>query len=217
VSIYPYIRHILFPSNYPDLFFTGGFDKRNTTSYMAYSTDHGESWTDFSVLSHTPELLPYEVAFLTEDVQGRVLLGLISRQTETITIAEILIETPLPQLVTEVESGQAVALDSVTMMKAPFPMVTTNSLSTGQRTRLSLFARNINLSSNEDSSVVTAQAEDRQGNVFRLPVEYVGKVPNFGWLTQFVVKLADELPAGDLQVSIGVRGVYSNKATITIK
>jgi hypothetical protein len=217
VPIYPYIRHILFPSNYPDLFITGGFDKHNATSYLAYSTDHGESWTDFSALSHTPELSPFDVAFLTEDIQGRVLLGLVSHQTQTVTIAEILIETPLPHLVTEVESGQAVALDSVMMMKGPFPLVSMNNLSPGQRTRLSLFARNINLSSSEDSSVVTAQAENLQGNVFRLPVEYVGKVPNFEWLTQVVVKLADELPAGDLQVSIGVRGVYSNKATITIK
>jgi hypothetical protein len=217
LRIYPYIRHLLFPSNYPDLFITGGFDKAKATSYLAYSTDHGESWTDISALSHTPELSPYDVAFLTEDIQGRVLLGLVSRQTQSITIAEILIETPLPHLVTEVESGQALALDSVTMMKGAFPLVPTNNLSPGQPTRLSLFARNINLSSSEDPSVVTAQAEDPQGNVFRLPVEYVGKVPNFEWLTQVVVKLADGLPVGDLQVSIGVRGVYSNKATITVK
>jgi hypothetical protein len=222
VRIYPYIRHILFPSNHPDLFLIGGFDKAKASgpysSYLAYSTDHGESWTDFSALSHTPELQPYDIAFLSEDSQGRVLLGLVNRQTQTITIAEVLIEMPAaPHLLAEVESGQALALDSVTMMRGPFSIAASHNLSPDPRTRLSLFARHVNLSPDEDRSVVTAQAEDLQQRVFNLPVESVSKVPNSEWLTQIVVKLPDGLPPGDWQVSIRVRDADSNKATITIK
>ena len=220
--IYPYIQHILFPSKHPDLFITGGFDKAKAdgpySSYLAYSTDHGESWVDFSTLINTPELTPYDVAFLNEDPAGRVLLGLINKQSQTVNIAEVLIEMPTaPTLITETESGRAIALDSVTMMRGPFQLMAVNALSPGQRTRISLFARNLNLLPGEDISALTAQAEDSQQKVFRLPVEFVGKVPNFEWLTQVVVKLPDELPPGDLQVSLGVHGVSSNKAIITIK
>jgi hypothetical protein len=219
---YPYIRHILFPSNHPDLFVAGGFDKPKAggpySSYLAYSIDHGESWVDFSTLTHTPELSSYDVVFLSEDPTGQVLIGLINQQAHTITIAEVLIEMPTtPTLITEAESERALALDSVTMMKGPFPIMAMNNLSLNERTRLSLFARNINLLPGEDISAVTAQAEDAQHRVFHLPVEFVGKVPNFEWLTQVVIKLPDELPPGDIQVSLRLRGMSSNKASITIK
>ena len=65
---------------------------------------------------------------------------------------------------------------------------------------------------------MTAQAENAQGKGFPLVVENVAKVPGFDWLTQVVVKLPDELDgAGDVQVSISLRGMVSNKALITIK
>ena len=53
--------------------------------------------------------------------------------------------------------------------------------------------------------------------IHSLPVEFVGKVQNNFWFTQIVVKLPDDLAhAGDVQVSVTVRGVSSNKVLIKI-
>jgi hypothetical protein len=41
----------------------------------------------------------------------------------------------------------------------------------------------------EDSSAVTARAEDAQMNTYPLTVEYVGTVPGLSWLTEVVVVL----------------------------
>ncbi len=127
-----------------------------------------------------------------------------------------------PVLLTDTNTVRAAALDSVTMVRAPFTVAARNNFSSDQRTRLMLFARNLELMPGENSSVVKAQAEDSQGRVYPLTIEYVGKVPNFDWLTQIVIKLPDELvntgdnPV-DARVSIQLRGVMSNRATISIE
>jgi hypothetical protein len=54
-------------------------------------------------------------------------------------------------------------------------------------------------------------------NLHLLAVEAAEEVPAFGWLTQLTLKLPDELTdAGEILVSISVRGSASNKALITI-
>ena len=62
-----------------------------------------------------------------------------------------------------------------------------------QRTRISLFAVNVELGANETLSVITAQAEDSLGQIFPLTVEHFGSTPNFNWLKQVIVKLPDEI------------------------
>jgi uncharacterized protein (TIGR03437 family) len=80
-----------------------------------------------------------------------------------------------------------------------------------------LFAMNVKLLPNEDLSVITAQAETTQGGTLPLPIEHVGNVPRFFWLTQINVRLPEELEkAGDIWVSIKLRGVPSNRALISI-
>ena len=139
----------------------------------------------------------------------------ISRPNFTITPSG---STSPPALLTEEGSSRAVALDSVTFMRDPFPLTTTQNFSADQRTRVMLFAINIDLMPGEDARVVTAQAEDAGHRVHTLRVEYVGKVPGFNWLTQVVVRLPDSVGgAGDLLVSISLRGVASNKALVGIK
>jgi uncharacterized protein (TIGR03437 family) len=65
---------------------------------------------------------------------------------------------------------------------------------------------------------VTAQAEDLQQTVYPLTVEYVGNVSNLKWLAQINVRLPDNLAnAGDVLVSIKVRGVQSNKVVVSIR
>jgi concanavalin A-like lectin/glucanase superfamily protein/all-beta uncharacterized protein len=124
---------------------------------------------------------------------------------------------PNPALLSDKSSNAAVALDSVTFVHDPFSLRTIHNFSSDQRTRISLFALNVELLPSENISVVSAQVEDSQHRIFSLPVEFVGKVPNFDWLTQINLRLPDELSAGgDMLVKITVRGQASNVAKIRI-
>ena len=103
------------------------------------------------------------------------------------------------------------------LLRDPFAYSTPNNFSFDHRTRLILFAGNIELNPGESSAVVGAQAEDSQQNIHPLTVEFVGKVTGRPWLTQIVVKFPDQLAvAGDLWISISLRGVPSNKAFVTM-
>ena len=122
-----------------------------------------------------------------------------------------------PVLITEPDSGRAVALDSVTFVRDPFPVMSEHNFSADRRTRILLFARYVTQAPGEPSSVLTAQAEG-PGGLYPLPIEYFGPVPGLSWLTQIVVRLPDGLSGGgDLQVSIAFRGAASNKGTVSIK
>src|SRR3984893_2545594 len=113
-----------------------------------------------------------------------------------------------PALYTEANSQQAIALDSVNFLADPFAINTTYNFSPDRRTRIILFARNLVLNAGENSSVVTAQAQDSQGTTYPLTVEFVGDVPGYVGLTEVVVKFSDQLPtAGNLWVSISLRGL----------
>lgn len=118
-------------------------------------------------------------------------------------------------LLTEANTQRAVAVNTVTLVRDPFPVTSPHNLSADERTRITIFARNAEFQSGDS---FTAQAEDAQGRLYLLTIEYVGKVPNQNWLTQIVILLPAELrDAGDVSLSITLRGTSSNKATITIK
>ncbi len=121
-----------------------------------------------------------------------------------------------PILLTRENSQRALALDSVKFTTEPFSVTNINNFSADQRTRVSLFAVNIELAAGETSSVIEAQAEDSLGHVFPLTVEYFGSVPNFAWLKQVIVKLPDEVAnSAEIRVSLKVRGVAGN--TVIVK
>ncbi len=123
-----------------------------------------------------------------------------------------------PVLLTEANTTRAAAVDSVTLVRDPFPVFTSRNFSADNRTRITLFAANLVLQPNEGASAVTAQAEDSLRRIYALTVEYVGTVPNVDSLTQVIVKLPDELAGGgDVSVSISLRGATSNKALLSIK
>lgn len=124
---------------------------------------------------------------------------------------------PPPSLLTEANSERAVALDSVTWLRL-FPIETAYNFSTDNRARIVLFLKDVQWSNGQDRPVVTAQAEDAQGTIHPLHVEYVGKVPNFDWLTQVIVRPPMSLKnSGDVWVRISVNGDLTNKAIVTIK
>lgn len=123
-----------------------------------------------------------------------------------------------PVLITEENSDIAVALDSVTLVRDPFSLTNLFNFSSDHRTRLMLFGMNLNLLPGEDSSAVTARAEDAALNIYPLAVEFVGKVPGFDWLTQVVVRPPDNTPAGQpIFVSVTLREQTSNKARVRMK
>jgi hypothetical protein len=123
-----------------------------------------------------------------------------------------------PQLLTDPGSSRALALESVTLINEPFPVVAENSLSSEKRTRLLLFGHNLQITPEEDLSVITAQAEDSQQKIYALPVEAASTVPNFPWLTQVTVKLTDELQGvEEVWISVSLRGVRTNKVPIKLR
>jgi hypothetical protein len=124
-----------------------------------------------------------------------------------------------PMLISESNSDIAIALDSVWLLRDPFSL--TNpvvNFSTERRTRISLFGTNMDLVPGEDSSAVMVRAEDAQSVVYPAPVEFVGKVPGFDWLTQIVVKLPDNVPANQsVFFSATLRDKTTNKVRVRIQ
>jgi len=133
------------------------------------------------------------------------------------TAAITVLDNDQPLILTEENTGRAVALDSVTMLRDPFPLDNLHNFSSDQHTRIMLFVLGIDLMPGEDLSALSIQAEDTQNRVYPLVVEDVRKVPNFDWLSQVVVRLPNSIASsGDFQVSISFRGTTGNKAVLTI-
>jgi hypothetical protein len=125
-------------------------------------------------------------------------------------------EPPVPQLLIT-STGRAAALDSVTTMSEPFPVFAPHLLSTDGRTRLTLFIVGVLLDPG-DLPFVTIQAEDTQQHLFDLPCEAAARVKNLSWLSQVTVRLPDALTsAGNVNISVTVHGVVSNKAPVRIE
>ena len=122
-----------------------------------------------------------------------------------------------PVMLTEEGSNQALALDSVLWTPGPFRVTSTRNFSQDQHTRLMLLVANLDLLPGDDASVVTAQAQDSQGNIFPLTVENVAKIPSFDWITEVVVRLPDTLAnLSQAEVRVNARGQTSNTAVIQL-
>lgn len=124
-----------------------------------------------------------------------------------------------PVLMTRANTTRGVALDSVTEIAEPFPLLQSVSFSLNgdRRTRFKLFATNLTLLTGEDASAVTADAEDGALLHYPLTVEYVGVVPGFNWMTAVVVRLNDNLgDVGDVLVGLTYHGLTSNRVRIGI-
>ena len=164
----------------------------------------------------TDARIPAASGFLTLPATGTYVIEATSFDANALGDYQLRLDTGAVLLTAE-NTERALALDSVTMIRDPFALLSTN-FSSDQRTRISLFAANLELVPGETNSVVTAQAEDSQHRVYPLTVEFVGRVPNFPWLTQINVRLPDQLAnAGDVWVSTRLRGVVGNRARINIK
>jgi dipeptidyl aminopeptidase/acylaminoacyl peptidase len=123
-----------------------------------------------------------------------------------------------PILLTQENSLRALALDSVTQVAEPFGVSNLHNFSSDQRSRVSLFAVNIDLGPGEPTSVIEAQAENSLGQTFPLTIENFGAVPNFPWLKQIIVKLPDEIANSvEVSVSLKLRGTTGNKVIMKVQ
>lgn len=156
---------------------------------------------------------PQAIAFVSStSVTGDKIASFTGVQSSTPPSGQV------PILLTREDSQRALALDSVTWTTEPFAITNIHNLSSDQRSRVSLFAVNIDLAAGETSSVIEAQAEDSGGQVFPLTIEYFGPVPNFGWLKQVIVKLPNQIANSvEIRVSLKVRGTVGNTVIVKVK
>jgi uncharacterized protein (TIGR03437 family) len=137
--------------------------------------------------------------------------------TATSNEATLTVQTAL-LLQTDDTSDHAISFDSITMMRDPYPLTNSFTLNSDKRTRVMLFAVNLDLLAGENSSAVTARALDAQMMLHPLTVEFVGKVPGFAWLTEVIVILPADLPAGqEVLVSVTYHTQTSNQVRFKIK
>jgi hypothetical protein len=134
----------------------------------------------------------------------------------------VTVATPLPTpsptpaapiILNEEGTTQAVALDSVTHVRGPFPIISAHNFSVDQHTRVILFTSNLGLSQ-PDSSILSMQA-----NGISLIVESVGTLTGVAGLdaSYIIVRLPDGLPPGNLPLVVTLRGVKSsNTSTLAI-
>ena len=133
-----------------------------------------------------------------------------------IPIILTIIQTPV--LLTQENSLHALALDSVTWANEPFGVTNAHNFSADQRTRISLFAVNLELRQGAPLTDIVAQAQTSTGQTFPLPVEYFGTVPNVSWLKQVVVKLPDEIAnSNEVNVSLKTGLFVSNTVTLKVQ
>lgn len=123
-----------------------------------------------------------------------------------------------PVLMVQPNTNRAVALHSVLFNREPFVVSSPINLSSDHRTRVMLFATNLELLSGETPSAITGRAVDSRGNSYDLSIEQVLKFSNLPGLSTLIVRLpADTTINGDLKVNVGIRGAFSNDVFVAIK
>jgi subtilisin family serine protease len=155
----------------------------------------------------TDELSVYDRALSSSEIQNIYNAG----------VSNIVGKCPVPvrpSIFTEQgPTNRAVALDSVTMIRGPFRVLTDNNFSADHHTRVILFTSDLGMTQ-PDSTQLIVQA----GGV-ALTIENVGTVLGVSGMSAsyIIVRLPDGLPAGDLPLVITLRGFTSvNSPTLSI-
>lgn len=122
-----------------------------------------------------------------------------------------------PVLISQTTSTRAVAFESVSMKAEPFPLTASIPLGTDTRTRICIFAMDLELLPGEGANAFTSDVQDATGKIYPLRVEHVGQVPGFPGITMIVVRLADDLgDVGDVLVRLNLHGMASNRVRVAI-
>lgn len=132
--------------------------------------------------------------------------------------ATLTVQPPAPIILTASSSDLAIALDSVTMVRDPFPLTTPFNFSSDGRTRVMLFALNLDLLPGENGTAITARAQDTLQNIYPVTVEFVGPLNSVPGVNEFTILLPANLPAGqDVWITVTLHGQTSNRARIRTK
>jgi uncharacterized protein (DUF1800 family) len=122
-----------------------------------------------------------------------------------------------PVLLSQTASTRAIALESVTFRSEPFSPTTSPAFSPDNRTRICIFATDLELLSGEGANAFTSDVQDGSGKIYPLRVEFIGQVPNFPGITMIVVRLADDLgDVGDVLLRLNLHGMSSNRVRVAI-
>jgi uncharacterized protein (DUF1800 family) len=122
-----------------------------------------------------------------------------------------------PVLLSQAASTRAIALESVTFRSEPFSPTTSPAFSPDNRTRICIFATDLELLSGEGANAFTSDVQDGSGKIYPLRVEFIGQVPNFPGITMIVVRLADDLgDVGDVLLRLNLHGMSSNRVRVAI-
>lgn len=160
--------------------------------------------------------LPVGTNTLTVTAYSQADLGgtLLAVTTFSFEVLDQAVSGP-PVIITEEGSDRAIAVNAATFTPGPFSLFTEqqNFFNSDTRTRVILFAVNFQVSAG-----TTIVAENAAIGSVSVPIEFIGVVPDFNWLTQIKIRLPDGLAnAGDVWLRLVSGGVPSNQARITIK
>jgi hypothetical protein len=125
---------------------------------------------------------------------------------------------PPPVVLTVPNTSRAVAIHSVRFSREPFTVRTPVNMSSDQRTRIIMFAANLELLAGETTTSITVRGTDSRGQTYDLPVEKFLKFQNVNWLSSIIVMLPDDTTInGDLAINVSIRGSASNTVMVAIK
>ncbi len=120
-----------------------------------------------------------------------------------------------PVILTIAATDTAIALEATMLIPQPFSVLSSFGFSVDGYTRIMIFAKN--LEQIEPPVQTTLVAEDDQGNLHPLNIEYIGVVPGQSWLKQINLKLSPNLVNGRcVKLQISAAGTNSNKARICV-
>lgn len=134
------------------------------------------------------------------------------------TVVLRIVDAGTPVLLTEENTDHAIALDSNTFERDPFTLINPFSVGTDHHRRISLFVWRLALRPADTPSDLTVTAEDDQGHVYPLTVEFAGPMTDPLLTSQVVVRLPDDVVGAprDLKVTVKLRNLTSNQAVIKI-
>src|SRR5258707_4004390 len=122
-----------------------------------------------------------------------------------------------PRLISDTGSTRAVAFESPIFKGEPFPLTATVPFSADTRTRICIFAMDLDLLPGEGASAFTADLQDASGKLYPIRVEFMGQVPNFPGITMLIVRLSDDIgDVGDVLLRLNLHGVASNRVRVAI-
>lgn len=153
--------------------------------------------------------LPYSVRLFNYSILVVLICGGVS------TISGATNKKPI--LVSQTTSTRAVALECSTLRAEPFPLTSSINYSADNRTRICIFAMDLELLPGEGANAFTSDVQDGSGKIYPLRVEYVGQVPSFPGITMIAIRLADDLgDTGDVLLRLNLHGMSSNRVRVAI-